>query len=299
MKNQTLKGYFFAAASAISFGLIPLFIIPLNRKGIPLDQTLFYRFLFAAVMIGVYCFFRKKTLKVSRKDLGILAVMGLLYALSAEFLLWGYEAMSPGIASTVLYVYPLMVALILYFGYGERFPAATRWSMLLALLGVLVISWEGESMRFNLVGTLIVLTSSLAYAVYMVIVNKGGLNASGLTVTFYSVLFSSGYYLLKLLLFTGTVGAPGGRDLSYIALFSLVTVVISVLFIVLAIQLIGSTPTAILGALEPVVGVGVSVLFFGENATWSLFAGLVLVLGALLVNVLGTKDAELSGHDMP
>lgn len=296
MKNTVLKGYFFAAVSAISFGLIPLFIIPLNRKGIPLDQTLFYRFLFAALMIGAYCILRKKTLLVSKKDLGILALMGLLYALSAEFLLWGYAAMSPGIASTVLYVYPLMVALILFFGYGERFGVATRWSMLLALLGVIVISWEGENLRFNLVGTLIVLTSSLAYAVYMVIVNKGGLQASGLTVTFYSVLFSSVYYLIKLLAFTGTVGAPTGPDLGYIALFSLVTVVISVLFIVLAIQLIGSTPTAILGALEPVVGVGVSIVFFGERATWSLFAGLVLVLGALLVNVLGSKDPETLSH---
>jgi drug/metabolite transporter (DMT)-like permease len=189
-----------------------------------------------------------------------------------------------------------MVALILYFGYGEKFGPATRWSMLLALLGVVVISWEGENLRFNLVGTLIVLTSSLTYAVYMVIVNKGGLRASGLTVTFYSVLFSSGYYLIKLLLFTGAIGSPSVDKLGYISLFSLVTVVISVLFIVLAIQLIGSTPTAIVGALEPVVGVGVSILFFGERSTWTLFAGLVLVLSALVVNVLGTKDAESLSH---
>ncbi|ADQ19050.1 protein of unknown function DUF6 transmembrane [Leadbetterella byssophila DSM 17132] len=289
MKNNILKGYFFAAASAISFGLIPLFIIPLNEKGIHLDTTLFFRFLFAALMIGVYCTFKKQSLRVNQRDLFLLFVLGILYALSAEFLLWGYSAMSPGIASTVLYVYPLMVAILLYWKYSEKISNPTRWSMFLALLGVLIIGWEGENMRFNFWGTIIVLTSAMTYALYMVIVNKGKLQAQGIVVTFYSVLFSSFYYLIKMSM--GSFILPSLDTLGFISLFSLVTVVISVLFIILAIQWIGSTPTAILGALEPVVAVGVSVAIFGEKATWNLFAGLILVLSALMVKVLGDTQS--------
>lgn len=289
MRNSIVKGYLFAAGSAISFGFIPLFIIPLKRAGVSMDVTLFYRFLFGAMMIGAYCLVRKNSLRIRQKDLPKLVVMGLLYALSAEFLFLGYDAMSAGIASTVLYVYPLMVALILHFGFGERISLFTRISIALALLGVAFMSWEGESMQFNLWGTLIVLASSLAYALYMIVVNKGRLQASGVTVTFYSVLFSSVFYGLKTLVSGQSFLLDSSAQLGFIAVFSLVTVVVSVLFIVLAINLIGSAPTAILGALEPAVAVWVSVFFFDEKATWNLMAGLVLVLSALLVNISGAK----------
>ncbi|MCD8538724.1 MAG: DMT family transporter [Leadbetterella sp.] len=289
MRNSIVKGYLFAAASAISFGFIPLFIIPLKRAGISMDVTLFYRFLFAAVMIGAYCLFAKSSLKIRRSDLPKLVIMGLLYAMSAEFLFLGYDAMSAGIASTVLYVYPLIVALILYFGFGEKISFWTGVSIALALLGVTFMSWEGETLRFNLWGTLIVLTSALAYALYMIVVNKGKLQASGVTVTFYSVLFSAVFYALKTLVSGQSLLLASPGRLGFIAVFSLVTVVISVLFIVLAINRIGSAPTAILGALEPAVAVWVSVFFLGEKATWNLMAGLVLILSALLVNILGMR----------
>lgn len=292
MQNKTLKGYIFAAASAISFGLIPLFVIPVKRAGISMDVTLFYRFLIAAVMIGVYVLLRKGSLRIRRSDLPKLVIMGLLYALSAEFLFLGYDAMSAGIASTVLYVYPIIVALILAFGFGEKISWITKLSIGIALLGVMFMSWEGESMKFNWVGTLIVLASATSYALYMIIVNKGRLMASGIVVTFYSVLFSSLFYGTKALINGQSLVLDSAYWYGFITIFSFVTVVISVLCIVLAINLVGSTPTAVLGALEPAVAVWVSVFFFGEKATWNLILGLVLILSALTVNILGETKKQ-------
>ena len=287
-----VKGYIYAAASAISFGLIPLFVIPIKRAGISMDVTLFYRFLLAAVMIGIYVLIRKGSLKLRSSDLPKLIFMGILYALSAEFLFLGYDAMSAGIASTVLYVYPLIVAGILYLGFGERISLTTKISMGLALIGVMILSWEGENMKFNWLGTLIVLGSALAYALYMIVVNKGRLHASGIVITFYSVLFSAIFYAIKSVWAGENLVLNSPYWLGFISIFSLVTVVISVLFIVLAINLIGSTPTAVLGALEPVVAVWISVLFFGEKATSNLMIGLIVIIGALIVNIVGVKKTS-------
>ena len=287
-----VKGYIYAAASAISFGLIPLFVIPIKRAGISMDVTLFYRFLLAAIMIGIYVLLRKGSLKIRTSDLPKLIFMGILYALSAEFLFLGYDAMSAGIASTVLYVYPLIVAGILYLGFGERISLTTKISMSLALIGVMILSWEGENMKFNWLGTLIVLGSALAYALYMIVVNKGRLHASGIVITFYSVLFSAIFYAIKSVWAGENLVLNSPYWLGFISVFSLVTVVISVLFIVLAIKLIGSTPTAVLGALEPVVAVWISVLFFGEKATSNLMIGLIVIIGALIVNIVGVKKTS-------
>ncbi len=262
-----------------------------------MDVTLFYRFLLAAVMIGAYVLIRKGSLRIRKSDLPKLIFMGVLYALSAEFLFLGYDAMSAGIASTVLYIYPLIVAGILYLGFGEKISLTTKISMGLALIGVIILSWEGENMKFNWLGTLIVLGSALAYALYMIVVNKGRLHASGVVITFYSVLFSALFYAIKSVWAGESLILNSPYWLGFITVFSFVTVVISVLFIVLAINLIGSTPTAVLGALEPVVAVWVSVLFFCEKATSNLIIGLIVIIGALIVNVLGvTKKKKQALH---
>lgn len=54
------------------------------------------------------------------KEWFIMIILGLLYALSSEFLFLGYDYLTPGIASTLLFVYPVIVALIMLVFFKER-----------------------------------------------------------------------------------------------------------------------------------------------------------------------------------
>lgn len=288
-QGSKLTGYLNALLSAVSFGFIPSFIIPLKQNAISMDVSLFYRFLFAALMIGAFQVMRRGSLKVRGKDLGKLCVMGILYALSAEFLFQGYDLLSPGIASTVLYTYPVMIAMILTIFFREKISLISKLSIFFALIGVMTMSWEGSGMSFNLFGVLIVALSALSYALYMLIINKGVIKADGIAMTFYSVLFSSLFYAVKTTWHGESLIFTDVKWLSFIALFSLVTTVLSVLCIVFAIALIGPTVAAILGALEPVVAVLISVLVFDEKASWTLVTGVVLIISALCLSVLGNQ----------
>jgi len=285
MHQNSVKGYVAAAVSAISFGLIPLFVVPLKEAGLSMDLVLFYRFLLGALMIGAYLIVRNKSLRVPLSTLPVLAIMGVFYALSSEFLFMGYDLMSVGIASTLLYTYPTIVAVILYFGFGEKISVMTRLSIFLATLGVAFMGWEKDAMRFDLYGTCMVMLGSLAYGLYIIIVNKGKLNIPGITLTCYSLFFSAVFYAAKAFVNGQSLVLESGYWLSFIAGFSLTTTVLSVLTMVIAVQLIGSTPTAILGSLEPVVAVIIAVLFFGEVITWNLVLGLVCVLAALMTSI--------------
>ncbi|WP_345028720.1 DMT family transporter [Ravibacter arvi] len=287
MQSQRLKGYLAAAVSAISFGLIPVFVVPLKQAGISMDIALFYRFFLGAAMIAIYMLFTGKSLKITWPDIPKMLVMGVFYALSSEFLFLGYDLMSVGIASTLIYTYPIIVAVILSVGFGEIISPATKFSILLAMLGVVCMSWKGETMEFNFFGMSMILLGSLAYALYMVMVNKAGLKIQGMSLTCYSLLFSAFFYAGKALVTGQALILPGMNWVGFIATFSFVTTVISVLAMVYAIGLIGSTPTAVLGALEPVVAVWIAVISFGEKVTWNLIAGVALVIAALIVNVLG------------
>jgi drug/metabolite transporter (DMT)-like permease len=298
MQNQRLKGYLAAGVSAVSFGLIPVFIVPVKQEGISMDVTLFYRFFLGALMIAVYMLLRGQSLKIQLPDIPKLMIMGVFYALSSEFLFQGYDLMSVGIASTVIYTYPILVALILSIGFGERISGLTKLSIVMATLGVAAMSWEGDALTFNATGLIVVLLGALAYALYMVMVNKSNLQVKGIRLTCYSLFFSAMFYAAKSTIVGETLLLPSPYWVGFIASFSLVTTVLSVLTMVIAIQWIGSTPTAVLGALEPVVAVAIAVILFGERITWNLVIGVVFVIAALVITVLGKqikKSADYRG----
>ncbi|MFC3157692.1 EamA domain-containing membrane protein RarD [Chryseobacterium arachidis] len=285
-----LKGYALGIVSSVSYGLIPIFILPVKHAHFSLDITLFYRFLFSALMIGGYLLYSKENISINKKEGLILAALGLCYAFSSEFLFLGYDYLTAGIASTVLFIYPVIVALIMFFFYKEKLNKISVTSLLLAFTGVIVLCLKGKSLEINYVGLGIVMLSSLFYALYIVIVNKSDIKVSGFKLSFYSMLFTSGYFMVKALLAKESFAIPSLTVFFNFTVFAFLTTVISTLCLVFAIKNIGSTPAAILGALEPVVAVIISVFIFQEKFTFNLLMGIILILFGVILNVLaGSK----------
>jgi drug/metabolite transporter (DMT)-like permease len=292
MKNAQLRGYIFATISAVSFGLIPLFILPIKQIGFPMDTTLFYRFFFSSMMVGALMIYRKDNFKINLREASILVVLGLFYAFSSEFLFLGYDYLSAGIASTALFVYPVIVALIMFFVYKEKLSKMSAFSLALAFLGVIVLCVKEGSLDINFIGLGIVLLSALCYALYMVIVNKARLPISGFKLSFYSMIFTSLYYLGKVGVNGETLMLPNYELLLNFLVFALVTTLVSSLALVYAIKSIGSTPTAILGALEPIIAVLISVLMFGEDFTVNLLIGIILILVGVILNIIAENKNQ-------
>ncbi|MCQ9633663.1 DMT family transporter [Chryseobacterium sp. WG23] len=290
-----LRGYMLGTLSAVSYGLIPIFILPIKQAHFSVDVTLFYRFFFSALLVGGYLLYSKESFKINKKELLILAVLGICYALSSEFLFLGYDFLTPGIASTVLFIYPVIVALIMFFFYKEKLNRLSIVSLLFAFAGVIVLCLKGNGLDINFTGLGIVMLSSLFYALYMVIVNKSDLKVSGFKLSFYSMLITSLFFMTKTGLEGGSLTIPSLSLFFNFLIFAFLTTVISSLCLVYAIKYIGSTPTAILGALEPVVAVMVSVLIFHEKFTTNLFIGITLILLAVTLNVIaGNRKSKIN-----
>lgn len=292
MKNAQLRGYIFAIISAVSFGLIPIFILPIKKVEFSIDTTLFYRFFFSALMVGSCLVFRKENFKVNIREASILLVLGLFYAFSSDFLFLGYDYLSAGIASTALFIYPVLVALIMFFVYKKKMSKLSAFSLALAFLGVLILCLKEGELNINFTGLGIVLLSSLCYALYMVIVNKARLPISGFKLSFYSMLFTSLYYFGKVIAKDESLIVPNVQLLINFIIFAFVTTLISSLTLVYAIKIIGSTPTAILGALEPIIAVLISVLMFGEHFTINLLIGIILILSGVILNIISESKSK-------
>ncbi len=284
--NTKIKGYTCAVVSAVAYGMIPLFALPLKQSGFSFDTALFYRFLFSALIIGAFLLYKKVDLKVSRRDLGALFVLAMMYYSSSEFLFLGYDYLAAGVASTILFVYPVFVALILGLGFKEKISWVVWGAIGLTVTGVALLN-SADSGGFSSVGMVIVLLSALSYALYMVMVNKSRLSGmNGMKVSFYSLFFCALFFLGKSFALGNDGAIPSVEVGVNLLLFALVPTIVSLLTLVYAIQFIGSTPTAIMGSMEPVVAVGISVALFGELFTVNLLAGILLILAAVLLTVL-------------
>ena len=290
--KDIVKGYLCAFISAFTYGLIPLFMIPIKKEeSFSVDATLFYRFLIASGAIVFFLFYQKERLRISFREMLIMSLLGLLYALSAEFLFLAYDYLSPGIASTIFFSYPIIVALVLILFYKEKLTLPTLLSLLLVVAGVGVLSIKkGEAL--NYIGLGISLLGALVYALYILIVNKVRIESSGVKISFYSMLFSSLYFLVKSLLLRESITISSWALAGDLTLFAIITTSLSLVTLVYAVRYIGSTPTAIMGAFEPIVAVLISVGLFGEQLTPSLVIGGMVIITGVLIGILFRKHPK-------
>ena len=287
--KDIVKGYLCAFISAFTYGLIPLFMIPIKKaESFSVDATLFYRFLIASGAILLFLCYQKQRLRISLREGLIMSILGLLYALSAEFLFLAYDYLSPGIASTIFFCYPIIVALVLVLFYKEKITLPTVLSLLLVVTGVGVLSIK-EGSTINYVGLGISLLGALVYALYILIVNKVRIEASGVKISFYSMLFSSLYFWVKTLILGESIAIPSLSLVGDITLFAIITTSLSLVALVYAVRYIGSTPTAIMGAFEPIVAVLISAGLFGEALTLSLIIGGMVIIVGVLIDIIFRK----------
>ena len=292
--DAKLRGTVCGIAAAVFYGTNPLGAMNLYADGISTNSTLFYRFGLAVVMLGVMMAVQRKSFALTRRELVTLAILGVFMSTSSTTLYFSFNFMDVGIASTLLFVYPVMVAVIMATLFHEKVTAATVVAILLSLAGIALLNHTGNGTSLSLWGVTLVMLSSLTYAIYIVVVNKSSLRMSSVKLTFYVLLFG----LFTIYGYTLAMGETvqllvTPKQWLYATQLALMPTVLSLVLMVIAVHDIGSTPTAIMGAIEPITAVAIGVLVFGENFTPRLAIGIVLILTAVLL-IIGGK--EMSPH---
>lgn len=286
--QSKLKGYLCGIGAAVCYGTNPLGALYLYEDGINANSVLFYRFALAVVMLGMLMAARRKSLKVSRRELSLLCALGVVFSTSSITLYFSFCFMDAGIASTLLFVYPVMVAVIMALLFKERLPAVSVFAIMLALSGIAMLYHGDGGATLSTRGVMLVMFSSLSYAVYIVVVNKSPLRMSSMKLTFY-VLFFGMLTVLTNSFITGLhiqmLTTP--RMWSCAFMLALLPTVFSLVLMTISVHETGSTPTAVMGALEPLTAVVIGVVVFGEQLTPRLAAGIVLILTAVIMIIAG------------
>ena len=285
MSLQT-KGVILAIISAICYGMNPLGALFLYEEGLNVNSVIFYRFIFASILLAIFMIIKKDSFYLKFKEIILLALLGLLFGISAISLFNSFLYMDAGLASTVLFIYPIFVAIIMALFFKEKNSIITILSIIFAFLGV-VLLYESDGANVSNFGIFLVIVSSLCYAIYIVIINQY-LKLSALKVTFYSMLFCTITILIHSFFDSSLNIMPliNFNMWFYTLFLALVPTIISLLFLIKAIQIVGSTSASILGALEPLTAVLIGVYVFNEKITFWLVIGIVFILFGVILIVL-------------
>ena len=291
--NTSIGGYLLGALAGATYGTNPLFALPLLGAGIDAPSVLFMRYAFAIPILAVMMVARGRGFGLRRGQVGPLVALGLLMAASSLTLYLSYAYIGAAIASTLLFIYPILVTVIMAVCYRERTSLLTVLCILLATAGIALLYRGDGGATLNLTGLLLVLLSALSYAVYLVWVNRPGIREiPTLKLTLYVIFF--GIFLFAFRFDPHTFTVLNERPMLWLAAFSmaLFPTALSLLCTSAAIQRIGSTPVAILGALEPVTAVGIAVLLFDEALTPRLAVGMLMVITAVTLIIGGPNLAH-------
>ena len=293
---NNLRGVLYAVVSSATFGLIPLFSIPLLQGGMSSPAILFYRFGLAAAMMGLIALATRRPLRITWPQTGTLLLLGAMYSVTALGLLRSYAYIPSSVATTINFLYPLGVAIVMTLFFREKNSVWLLVAILISLVGVALLSWGdigGPQSDRAIVGVGFAGATVLTYPIYIVGVKKSRISRlDPMIPAFYVLLFSACFFLVYALFTTGAP-LPGKWHLwQNLLLLALVPTVVSNLTLVLAIKEIGSTMTSILGSMEPLTAVLVGVLHFGEKFGLDSASGLILIITAVIIVILQAKKKE-------
>lgn len=287
-----LNGIFYAVLSSASFGFSPLFSLGLLAAGLTDFDVLAYRWGIAGLVLMIYAKAKKKSLLPNSFDeTWKMLLLSALRAVTSATLLIGYANISSGIASTINFMYPVIVALTMMFIFGEHKSWIDIGAIAASIFGVYLLA-SGDSLIVEGGDTKLGLTCSLisafSFAAYYILMKK--LRADKIEVVKFNAWITtliSVYFIIGALVFEGGITMiSGGKNWMYILGLGLWSTMISNFTGVKAVRRIGPTLTSILGALQPVTAVVLGVTFLNEHLYMKSMIGIILILCAVSVVVL-------------
>ena len=289
---RKFRGLLLAMLASATFGFIPLFSIPLLKSGMELDSVCFYRFALASFFMWIICKVKGVSLKCSGKEILAMGLLSIFYAATSFFLTASYKYISSGTATTIHFFYPVVVALAMILLFGEKVSIWKIIAIVAGIAGVFFLSGGITGEKISLTGLILVLVTVITYPTYVVGVNQTPvvMRMNGMKQTFLVLFFSAIIFFVNVLV-KGAHFSPLSTSYQweYAIALAIIPTLVSDFALIYAIQMAGSTITAILGCMEPLVAVICGVIFFGETFTANSLAGMLLVFAAVFIIILCSR----------
>lgn len=292
ISRNAIIGYPAGIITGITYGLNPLFALPLIKEGASIESILFFRYIISVLLLGTFLFLSKQSFRINLKQAGILFVLGLLYTSSSIFLLEAFKYIASGLATALVFLYPVLVAIIMVF--LKVIPSWPVWlSIFLTFAGVAIMTQSDSTQTVSPLGVFLSLGSALVYAMFIVIINRSKTihNISNSLLTFYTLSVGSVVFFIKLMISGAEITTGLEKDMAWLNLVGLAILptIVSTATLAVATRNIGATKASVLGVFEPITAILIGAFVFGEPITTNIIVGILISIAAVTFMIAKTK----------
>lgn len=292
LSKNAIIGYPAGIITGITYGLNPLFAKPLMTNGASTEAILFFRYAIAVILLGAFLLIKKESFKINLKQAGILLALGLLYTASSTFLFEAYKYIASGLATTLVFLFPVMVAIIMVF--LKVVPSWPVWLSIAATFGgVMIMTGGAGAEAINPTGVWLSIASAFVYALFIVIINRSKeiSSVSNSLLTFYALTVGTAVFFTRSA-FSGTelmTGLEEGKAWLNLIGLAILPTIVSTATLAIATRNIGATKASVLGVFEPITAIIVGTLVFGEPLTINIISGILISTVAVTFMIMVTK----------
>ena len=292
LSRNAIIGYPAGIITGITYGLNPLFAKPLMNAGASTEAILFFRYGIAVILLGAYLMLKKENFRITLRQAGVLLSLGLLYTASSAFLFEAYKYIASGLATTLVFLFPAMVAIIMVF--LKVVPSWPVWlSIAATFAGVMIMTGGAGTEKVDPHGVWFSIASAFVYALFIVIINRSKAISSipNALLTFYALLTGTLFFIARCSLSGAELmaGLDGGSAWCNLIGLAVLPTIVSTASLAVATRNIGATKASVLGVFEPITAILVGTAVFGEALTPNIITGILISIVAVTFMIMLTK----------
>lgn len=292
ISKNAIIGYPAGIITGITYGLNPLFALPLIKEGASIESILFFRYTISVLLLGAFLLLSRQSFRITGKQAGILLVLGLLYTSSSIFLFDAFKYIASGLATALVFLYPVLVAIIMVF--LKVIPSWPVWlSIFLTFAGVVIMTQSSSTQTVSPLGIILSMGGAFVYAMFIVIINhsKTIKNISNSLLTFYALSVGAVVFFIKIMMSDTEITTGLENNMAWMNLIGLAILptIVSTAMLAVATRNIGATKASVLGVFEPITAILIGSLVFGEQITANIIVGILISMAAVTFMIAKTK----------
>lgn len=275
------------SVSMLIFGTISIFVhyIPL-----PSSAVAFYRAVIAIAGLCVYTLVRGKSFVkgIDKRMFVLLLLSGAAMGFNWILLFEAYKYTTVATATLCYYFAPVIVMALCPVIYREKLGAKQLVCFIISTIGLVLITAVGKEQGGSLKGILLGIGAAVLYATVMLL-NKSIKGMDGILRTLWQFVCAAAVVFPYTAATKGlSLAGMGVRGWVCLIILGVVYTCITYVLYLTSVSELPGRVSALLGYIDPLTAVLVSVLFFSENLLPLHILGGAMILGSTLVSELGS-----------
>jgi len=253
----------------------------------PPPMTIWWRCLFAAILLGVFCWYKKINLNIANKrDWKTIIISGLFFGAHWVTYFYALQLSNVAIGMLSLFTYPIITALLEPIFFNSKLNVKHVLLGIIVLIGIYFLTPEFTLENNYTKGVLFGLISSIFYALRNILLKKKIAHYHGSMLMFYQMVIVTMVLWPAFFFFEMN---PSTNDWSALIVLALVTTAIGHTLFVMSFKNFSISAASIMSSIQPIYGILFGLLFLNEIPASRTLIGGALILTTVLIESFQSK----------